>query len=91
LRRLVRATADSFERGTQLDDGLFVHVHDEIDADGARDLVQEAPACRDEARPLLLANGECPHFRYCDSRVARKEILGQRSMVSSRFTRDGAR
>lgn len=29
--------------------------------------------------------------RYCDSRVARKLILGQRSIVSSRFTRDGAR
>jgi rhombotail lipoprotein len=28
---------------------------------------------------------------YCDSRVARNEIFGQRSMVSSRFTRDGAR
>jgi len=28
---------------------------------------------------------------YCDSRVARKEIFGQRSIVSSRFTREGAR
>ena len=30
-------------------------------------------------------------FSYCDSRVARKVIFGQRSIVSSRFTRDGAR
>jgi len=29
--------------------------------------------------------------RYWDSRVARNVIFGQRSMVSSRFTRDGAR
>jgi len=29
--------------------------------------------------------------RHCDSRVARKVIFGQRSIVSSRFTRDGAR
>ena len=29
--------------------------------------------------------------RYWDSRVARKVIFGQRSIVNSRFTRDGAR
>jgi rhombotail lipoprotein len=35
--------------------------------------------------------GLTPFFRYWDSRVARNEIFGQRSIVSSRFTRDGAR
>ncbi len=42
-----------------------------------------------EPRPRFLENEECPH--YWLSRVAANLIFGQRSMVSSRFTRDGAR
>jgi rhombotail lipoprotein len=40
---------------------------------------------------LFVCLGTVVRRRHCDSRVARNEIFGQRSIVSSRFTRDGAR
>ncbi len=62
--------------------GLIEALTDTTHADPRRPTPQ---AC-----PRLLGNEECPHYSWC-SRVDWNLILGQRSMVSSRFTREGAR